>query len=191
MKYWNKIVKYFEKCDMVFYGLFDHKFSPDIESQKRVCVTDGRILFYFSPEIYDMEFATEMSKVFVRLDEKNNGFKYQRNGKNPEIKPDDFSSRAETIISDVSNYDKCYKTSMMFNPLESGVLAVFKSMSDLIAVNILYQELAENMSFYPECSLTGDKRNKPIHYSWYGQGVIILPVCFDVKAAAESILEEV
>lgn len=189
MKYWNKIVKYFEKCDMVFYGLFDHKFSQDIESQKRVYVTDGRILFYFSPEIYDMEFATEMSKVFVRLDEKNNGFKYQRNGKNPEIKPDDLSSTVKTTINDVSNYGNCYKTSMMFNPLESGTLAVFKSMSDLIAVNILYQELAENMSFYPKCILTGDKRNKPIHYSWYGQGVIILPVYFDVKTTAECILE--
>lgn len=189
MKYWNKIVKYFEKCDMVFYGLFDHKFSSDIESQKRVYVTDGHILFYFSPEIYDMEFATKMSKVFVGLDEKNRWFRYQRDDKKPEIEPIDLSSTVKTMIDDVSNYGKCYKTSMMFNPLESGVLAVYKSPSDLIAVNILYQELAENMSFYPECMLTGDKRNKPIHYSWYGQGVIILPVYFDVKATAESILE--
>lgn len=190
MKYWNKIVKYFEKCDTVFYGLFDHKFSPDIESQKRVYVTDGRILFYFSQEIYDMKFATETSKVFVELDEKNRWFKYQRDDKNSEIKPIDLSSQVVTIINDVSNYSKCYKTSMMFNPLESGVLAVFKSSSNLIAVNILYQELAENMSFYPECSLTGDKRNNPIHYSWFGQGVIILPVYFDVKATAERILGE-
>lgn len=189
MKYWNKIVKYFEKCDTVFYGLFDHKFSSGIESQKRVYVTDGHILFYFSPEIYDIEFATEMSRVFVGLDEEDRGFVYQRHGRNSDINPNDLSSKVETMINDVSNYSKCYKTSMMFNPLESGTLAVFKSPSDLIAVNILYQELAENMSFYQECSLTGDKHNKPIHYSWFGQGVIILPVYFDVKATCERILE--
>ena len=190
-KYWSKIVKYFSSCEDVFYGLFDYKFNADIEKQKRVYVTDGHVCLYVEPAIYERYFVESdpQRHVFKPLDEKNNGFRCHRSKKEIDITKD--NRNLDAIMKDICDDCSVWMTTMLFDTKDGNLLRVFRcnKRNELIAVNNYYQELAEDMEFYNNCSLTGSVKYKPIRYEWFGQGMFILPVHFDVQAVCKGIVE--